>query len=183
MKRILLVSHCVLNTASKLKTYDEKSASEEEGLRKEIVKAAIDCDVQLLQLPCPEFLQYGSNRWGHTQNQFDNVFFRQRCRELLEPIVMQLMEYRSNPKEFEVIGVLGIDGSPSCGVKYTCKGDWGGEFGGRREVQKALDSCTLQSGQGVLMMVLEEMLHEKGISLKMEGLFAPEPQRALSMLS
>ena len=37
MKKILLVSHCLLNTASKLKSYDVSEMKAEEGLRKQIV--------------------------------------------------------------------------------------------------------------------------------------------------
>ena len=66
MKKILLVSHCLLNTASKLKSYDLGDMEAKEALRRSLLKAAIDNGVQLLQLPCPELLQYGARRWGHT---------------------------------------------------------------------------------------------------------------------
>ena len=89
MKKILLVSHCVLNTAAKLKQFHTGEVGQEDALRHQVVRAALDHDIQLLQLPCPELLQYGARRWGHTCDQFDNVFFRQRCREMLQPIVMQ----------------------------------------------------------------------------------------------
>lgn len=181
MKRILLVSHCLLNTASKLKGFDEEQSASEEALRRQVLKRAVDQGVQLLQLPCPEFLQYGAKRWGHTYDQFNNVFFRQRCREMLQPVLLQLKEYLANPEEFEVLGVLGIDGSPSCGVTYTCRAGWGGEFSGR-DVSEVLRSCELKEGSGVLMCVLQEMLMENGIDLKFSGLFAPEPERAFAML-
>ena len=93
MKKILLVSHCLLNTASKLKSYDESEMKAEDSLRKEIIKTAVDNDIHLLQLPCPEFLQYGYRRWGHTYDQFNNVFFRERCREMLQPVILQVKEY------------------------------------------------------------------------------------------
>lgn len=150
-------------------------------MRRKVLKAAIDSGIQLLQLPCPEYLQYGFRRWGHTYDQFNNAFFRHRCREMLEPILLQLEEYLANPEEFEILGVLGIDGSPSCGVKYTCRADWGGEFSGR-DVTDVLNSCTLEEGSGVLMCVLKEMLQERGIELKMDGLFASEPERAMAMI-
>lgn len=182
MKKILLVSHCLLNTASKLKSYDKSEMKAEDGLRKEIIKTALDNDIHLLQLPCPEFLQYGYRRWGHTYDQFNNVFFRERCREMLKPIILQVKEYLENDSEFEIVGVLGIDGSPSCGVKYTCRAPWGGEFSGR-DVTDVLHACHLEEGSGVLMETLKKMLDEEGITLKMEGLFAPEADRALTMVS
>lgn len=180
MKKILLVSHCLLNTASKLKSFDEAAMAAEQELRRKVLQLAIEEDICLLQLPCPEYLQYGYQRWGHTYDQFDNAFFRKRCREMLEPIVLQLEEYLKHADEFQILGVLGIDGSPSCGVKYTCRAKWGGEFEGR-DVAEVFHSCKLESGRGVFMEVFEEMLKEKGICLKLEGLFAPEPERALRM--
>lgn len=181
MKKILLVSHCLLNTASKLKSFDQAEMEAEEQLRRRVLKEAIENGIQLLQLPCPEFLQYGFRRWGHTYDQFNNVFFRERCREMLKPVVLQVKEYLENSEEFELVGILGIDGSPSCGVKYTCRANWGGEFSGR-DVTDVLHSCRLEEGSGVLMTVLKEMLKEEGIELKMDGLFAPESERAMAMV-
>lgn len=181
MKQILLVSHCLLNTASKVKGFKEEAMEKEEALRRQFLHAAIDHGVHLIQLPCPEFLQYGARRWGHTFDQFDNVFFREQCRNMLKPVLLQLQEYMENPEEFELIGVLGIDGSPSCGVKYTCRAPWGGEFSGR-DVTDVLKSCRLSEGSGVFMSVFKEMLKENGIEMKMEGLFAHEPERAMGML-
>lgn len=47
----------------------------EENLRKKFMHKAIDQEVQIIQLPCPEFTLYGPKRWGHVSNQFDNTFF------------------------------------------------------------------------------------------------------------
>lgn len=178
MKRILFVSHCLLNPAAKVRIY---KPSREDALRKQFLHRAIDADVQLIQLPCPEFLQYGSQRWGHTKEQFDHPFFRQRCREMLQPILLQLQEYLQHPEEFEVLGFLGIDGSPSCGVKYTCRGEWGGEFSGR-DVSSALKTCRCAEGPGVMVEVFREMLSENGIPLPMTALFPDEPERAFGIL-
>ena len=101
--------------------------------------------------------------------------------QMLQPVILQVKEYLENDTEFESVGVLGIDGSPSCGVKYTCRAPWGGEFSGR-DVTDVLHSCHLEEGSGVLMETLKKMLEEEGISLQMEGLFAPEADRAMAMV-
>ena len=176
-----MVSHCLLNTAAKVKRFKEKAVADEEALRRDILEEVLQSGVQLIQLPCPEFILYGSRRWGHTREQFDNVFYRQKCRELLAPVILELKEYLSRPEEFEVLGILGIDGSPSCGVKYTCSGDWGGEFSGR-EVDGVLKTVHLADGQGVLMDVFANMLRENEIVLPMDGLFAGERERAFALL-
>lgn len=141
----------------------------------------MDRGIQLLQLPCPELTLYGLDRWGHTRNQFDNPFFRHHCRELLKPILLQLQAYAA-AEEVELLGVLGIDGSPSCGVKYTCTGPWGGDFGGR-DVSGVLAQASTAPGPGVLMEVLAEELAQCGLHLPMDGLYAREPERALALLN
>ncbi|MBW9156842.1 CD3072 family TudS-related putative desulfidase [Clostridium tagluense] len=169
-KKIVLVSHCVLNTASKVVYYNKKDITQEEIDRKNFLCAAIKEDVHFLQLPCPEFNQYGSNRWGHTKEQFDNSFFRDNCRRMLEPIILQMKEYISERDKFEVLGIIGIDGSPSCGVNITCCGEWGGEFSGLDDISEVIDRVNVKNEKGVFMEVLQEMMKENGIDLPMIGL-------------
>ena len=93
MKKILFVSHCILNTASKVVLYNQADIDAEEDLRVRFLTKAVQNGVQLVQLPCPEFTLYGSQRWGHVSNQFDNIFFRNHCRKILQPIIDQMKEY------------------------------------------------------------------------------------------
>lgn len=184
MKKIIFVSHCILNIASKVIMYTPEDMEAEEALRKKFMHLAIDNDIQLIQLPCPEYTLYGADRWGHVSNQFDNVFFRKHCRRILEPIMDQLKEYLAHENRFEVLGFVGVDGSPSCGVDYTCKGNWYGSFEGRENLQETLQSVYLSKGPGVLMSVLLEMLKEEGLDKKLTvtSLFAPEPDKCLNLI-
>ncbi len=184
MQKILFVAHCVLNTASKVVMFADEEMASEEALRRRFLQEAIDSGVQLIQLPCPEFTLYGAKRWGHVSNQFDNPFFRKHCRELLLPVMDELKEYLAHGERFEILGVLGIDGSPSCGVDYTCYGDWFGDFGGRKDLNCVLSSCRIGKGSGVFMSVLSELLSEYGMqdSVKLHGLYAPEPEKCLCLL-
>lgn len=184
MKKIIFVSHCILNTASKVIMYNQEEIDAEETLRKQFMRQVIDNDIQVIQLPCPEFTLYGAKRWGHVSSQFDNVFFRSHCRKLLSPILDQLKEYLANGERFQVLGFVGVDGSPSCGVDYTCFGDWYGSFECRKNLNETLDSCRLGKGSGVLMLTLIEMLKEEHLDDKVAitSLFAPEPEKCLSLL-
>ena len=118
-QKILFVAHCILNISSKVVMWDYDDMAAEEDLRQKFLMKAIPQGIQLVQLPCPEFTLYGPRRWGHVSDQFDNVFFRNHCRKLLEPILDQCEEYLATPERYEVLGFAGIDGSPSCGVDYT----------------------------------------------------------------
>lgn len=161
MKKIIFVSHCILNTASKVVLYNQTDMDAEENLRKKFMHKAIDQEVQIIQLPCPEFTLYGPKRWGHVSNQFDNTFFRDHCRKILAPCIQQLKEYLANEDWFEVLGIVGVDGSPSCGVDYTCCADWYGSFECREGLDKTFNECTLEKKSGIFMQVLKEMLKEK----------------------
>ena len=182
MKKVLFVSHCILNTASKVVLYNQEEMEAEEKLRKEFLNLAINNDIHLIQLPCPEFTLYGAKRWGHVSNQFDNIFFKKHCRKILEPIIDQLKEYLDNENMFEVLGFVGVDGSPSCGVDYTCVGDWYGSFEGRTDLDKTLATADLTKGSGVLFSVLKEMLKEENVNVKVSSLFANEPNKCLDMV-
>lgn len=182
MKKILFVAHCLLNTASKVAREPKDGAKQEEELRIAFLKKALDKGVQLVQLPCPEFTLYGACRWGHVYEQFDSAFFRSHSRRILAPIILELQEYLSHSEKFEVLGIIGIDGSPSCGVSYTCRGEWGGELGGRSDLQGIISTVRLVESAGVFIEVLQQLLVEAEIDLPLIGLFAPERERVLSIL-
>lgn len=185
MKKIVFVSHCILNTASKVVLYNQEEIDAEEALRKEFLQQAIANDIMLIQLPCPEFTLYGAKRWGHVSDQFDNIFFRKHCRKILLPILEQLEEYLANDEMFEVLGFVGVDGSPSCGVDYTCKGNWYGSFGGRTDLSKTLADCHLEKAPGIFMDELQKMLSEHKLDQQVviSSLFAPEPEKCMRIIA
>lgn len=165
MKRLLIVSHCILNTASKV-AMDEKELQEEYRLRRTLMTKVMENDIQLLQLPCPEFILYGSRRWGHVKDQFDHPHFRKECRKMLEPVLMQLEEYLRYPDEYQVLGIVSVDGSPSCGYGLTCRGNWGGELSGNMdEVSVKVGTCKGVKEPGVLMEILEKELKERELQV------------------
>lgn len=184
MKKIVFVSHCILNTASKVVLYNQQEIDAEEALRKEFLQQAIANDIMLIQLPCPEFTLYGAKRWGHVSDQFDNIFFRKHCRKILLPILEQLEEYLANDEMFEVLGFVGVDGSPSCGVDYTCKGNWYGSFGGRTDLSETLADCHLVKAPGIFMDELQKMLSERHLEnkVKITSLFAPEAEKCMKLI-
>ncbi len=162
MKKILVVSHCILNTAAKVRQ-DERALCEENALRGRLLRLALEQDIQLLQLPCPELQLYGSRRWGHVREQFDQPFYRAFAAEILEPVLRQLREYASDPARFAILGIVSVEGSPSCGCHLTCSADWGGEIGERLDA--GLMPAEMAEKPGVFMEILIEALAEAGLSI------------------
>ncbi|WP_373855525.1 CD3072 family TudS-related putative desulfidase [Desulfocucumis palustris] len=121
------MSHCILNSNSKV-----EGLSNSPGIISEVMNLLMEKQIGIIQLPCPEMVVYGIKRWGHVREQFDTLFFREKCQDIIKPITYQLLDYVKNG--YKVIGIIGVDGSPSCGVNLTCSGDWGGEFLGNIDV-------------------------------------------------
>lgn len=170
MKRILVVTHCILNRASKVERYNMDEINEENHLRKELLSEVFKNDIEILQLPCPEFTMYGSKRWGHEKNQFANPFFKSHCNNLLKPIIEQLIEYYTNKEKFEIIGIVAIDGSPSCGYNFTCKGNYGGELGGCASLNKKIESISLENESGIFIEELKKLLDDHNIKIPIRTL-------------
>ncbi|MDR4889366.1 hypothetical protein RGU12_17895 [Fredinandcohnia sp. QZ13] len=106
-KKILLVSHCILN---------QNTVIENEARADGAIMSAIDWAMKegfgFLQLPCPEFTFLGLSRPPMTYDQYNTPEYRKHCKVILEPVLYQAKEYLKNG--YEIAGILGIKSSPSC---------------------------------------------------------------------
>lgn len=102
----------------------------------------------VIQLPCPEALYLGLDRWAVTRNQLDVPEFRRFCRSTIIHYA-DLLEMLA--KKGASIRIVGIAGSPSCGIITTSTGYSGGRV---REAQHEH-----VPGRGIFM---EELLAELG---------------------
>jgi predicted secreted protein len=166
-KKIVLVAHCLLNqnsisdgTADRASQFDE------------IVEFLMANHIGMIQMPCPEFLCLGLDRGDADGSKRPLLEENTRIRELLgEPrhvatlrrkaddLVTQIREYEAYG--FQVLGVIGVDRSPSCGVATTSRG--GAET----------------PGKGLFLEVLSETLAEHEITLPMIGTKTHEPEASL----
>lgn len=170
MDKIVFVAHCILNTSSKVVMDESPEMDEEMELRKQLLLMAAQDNLQVIQLPCPEFTQYGSQRWGHVKEQFDNVFFKTKCKEQLERPLQELSEYLKYPNRFQVLGIIGVEGSPSCGVGLTCSGPWGSSPASGKQWASIVDQCKMINEAGVMIDVLLEELSNRKIEVPVYGL-------------
>lgn len=164
MKKILLLSHCILNKASKVEQ-DEKELQEEYLIRSELMKLINEQDIQMIQLPCPEYLMYGADRWGHVADQFDHPFFRKTCEEIFQPYLLQIKGYLKHPDRFCILGIVSVEGSPSCGWNLTCTGEWRGELSDIDAVKKKVATLEMKQKPGVFMEEISSMLEKEGIKV------------------
>jgi len=169
-KKIILVSHCILNQNS-----ISDGTADYPGTNESIVNLLVQAKVGIIQMPCPEMLCLGLDRGdihgGEREVVVENTRIRhyletpdslQMINDLVKQVVFQVEEYLRNG--FVVLGIIGMNRSPSCGVNTTSKNN--------REVE----------GQGVFFGILRKALEEKNIRMDMIGIKATETEKALKAI-
>ena len=124
-KKLILLAHCILNQNAKL-----DKCAHYPGTIKEISEILIDSGVGLIQIPCPELHYLGLDRkvekgTDPTVEEEDSRIATQMseergisvCKIIVVNLIYQIDEYLKNG--FEIIGLIGINGSPTCGVELT----------------------------------------------------------------
>jgi uncharacterized protein YbbK (DUF523 family) len=124
--RVVLLSHCLLDVNTRY-----LGGAGRAGCVREVVDACADAGLGMVQLPCPEqrawggvlkrrlLLVYGSGRWlpGPLRRALLRAglaWTRVVYRRLARQTARQVADYRRSG--LHVVAVVGVDGSPSCGV-------------------------------------------------------------------
>ena len=126
-KKVVLISHCLLNQNSISDgTADYKCCA------REIVEILLDNHIGILQMPCPELMCLGLDRGdvlGSTRpvvlentrirEQFSRPEISLKLQPLIDHLAHQVEQYKRHG--FKVLGVIGANRSPSCGIDTTSK--------------------------------------------------------------
>lgn len=159
-KSLVILCHCILNCNSKV-----EGIANYEGAQKEIIKYLCEKGYGIIQLPCPEITMYGVKRWGHVKEQFDTPYFRRHCRNIFLPILEQVKDYIKNG--YTIKALIGIEGSPSCGVKKTCSSVlWGGEVGNGYGLEDKIKDLKYVESNGIYIEEISNMLRESNITIR-----------------
>lgn len=156
-QKVAFLAHCLLNQNA----ISDGTAVRPAGFP-EMVSYLLEHGVGIVQLPCPELLCLGLDR-GDPQGAerpvvVENTRIRRamaqaepsrRLARLVADTMAQLLEYRRYG--FQVVGILGANRSPCCGVDTTSQDD-----------QEVL-------GMGVFLEALSHRLEEVGWQIPMVG--------------
>ena len=156
-QKVAFLAHCLLNQNA----ISDGTAVRPAGFP-EMVSSLLEPGVGIVQLPCPELLCLGLDR-GDPQGAersvvVENTRIRRamaqaepsrRLARLVADTMAQLLEYRRYG--FQVVGILGANRSPCCGVDTTSQDD--------QEVP----------GMGVFLETLSRRLEEVGWKIPMVG--------------
>ena len=151
--KIAIVAHCILNQNSRVLGLAERSS-----MITEIVEYFLRKNIGILQMPCPELTYAGVSRQPQTKDQYNTIMFRNHCRKITKEIADQIQDYEKGGIDIEI--VIGVDGSPSCGVNETSKGSTCENMSKNGRVK----------GSGILMEELRFALKEKKISIPFYGI-------------
>jgi len=152
------LAHCILNGNAKVQGLCNYPSS-----ITDVINILLENEIGIIQLPCPEMMTYGVKRWGHVREQFDTAYFRNECQQIMMPIINQLKDYTKNG--YQIVGVIGVDGSPSCGVNKSCSGAWGGEIFGDEDILDRIKRMEFVSKRGIFMEEIKELLDKNNISI------------------
>jgi predicted secreted protein len=157
----VVVAHCHLDVNTKV-----HGLADYAGARLEVIAPLLERGIGIVQLPCPEATFLGMCRWGMTREQYDVAAYRRHCERILAPTIDTLRALADDGCVIEA--VVGVDGSPSCGVGRTCVGYEGGEI----EALFADGASPVAHDAempGVFIEVLKALLDAEGLSVLFRG--------------
>ena len=156
-KRVIFLAHCILNQNA-----ISDGTAGYPAAHADVVRALLDAQVGIVQMPCPELCCLGLDRGDPRGAERPVVVENTRIRaalgtseaaakldRLVDHVMLQIQEYRRHG--FAIVGIVGVNRSPSCGVDTTSDHD--------RELP----------GQGVFLAQLTAALDAAGLSVPVIG--------------
>lgn len=157
-RRVVFIAHCFLNQNA----ISDGTAVYPAAFR-ELLAFFLDTGISIIQMPCPELCCLGLDRGNIHGTDAPVVTENTRIRKemqqpapqrtlaaLVESTMQQIMEYYKHG--FEIVGIIGVNRSPSCGVDTTS------------------DNHMEISGKGLFMEELCRRLSEENLSFPMVGI-------------
>jgi predicted secreted protein len=182
--RVLVVSHCLLNENVRY-----LGGATRPGAVEEVVRAALDHGVGFVQMPCPEQRTWGGvlkkrmlSTYGRGLGWSDRPSARRPLstaaatwtRLALVPLARRVAgEVRDYQQSgMAVVGIVGVGGSPSCGV--TCTMDIDGALADlagcplaalTRQRMTEVVSVRARPGSGLFIAALRQALEHRRVSV------------------
>jgi predicted secreted protein len=110
-KKVILIAQCLVNPYCRVHILGQNFE-----LSRELVDYLMDKRVGIIQYPCPETTAMGLGRNPQGRQQYDNIFFRNHCKELLDIPMLMVREFVKNG--YRLVAFIGLENSPTCGLKW-----------------------------------------------------------------
>ena len=156
-KKIILIAQCLINPYCRVHILGQNFP-----LTIEVTNYLLRNSVGIIQYPCPETTAMGLMRNPQGRQQYDNIFFRNHCKELLQVPMLMVREFLKN--RYRLCCFIGLENSPTCGIHW-----------GRHKVNRyGTESPNSEEGyekdpkdlvlRGIMAEILEEELAKEGIT-------------------
>ena len=116
-KKIILIAQCLINPYCRVHILGQNFP-----LSQELTNYLMGKKVGIIQYSCPETTAMGLQRNPQGRQQYDSVFFRNHCKELLKIPMLMAREFIKN--NYRLTCFIGLENSPTCGIH------WGEHKGG-----------------------------------------------------
>ncbi|MFR7316696.1 MULTISPECIES: CD3072 family TudS-related putative desulfidase [Oscillospiraceae] len=161
-KKVIFIAHCLLNQNA----ISDGTAVYPAAFQ-ELIQRLLEQDVGIVQMPCPELCCLGLDRGDpagaarpvveentRIRGEMEKAETHTRLMSLVEQVMWQITEYRRHG--FKILGIIGANRSPNCGVDTTS------------------DHNAETPGRGRFMEELHKRLQAAGMELPMVGLKASD---------
>ncbi len=183
-KKVIFVSHCILNENTRY-----LGGAFRKGGIDEIIGEIQEQGIGIVQMKCPEQKAWGGvlkkDIWQGLDSKNTILYKLRRMflpifiwntkriyRKIAKEVVAEIKDYIASG--FEVVGIIGIAGSPSCGVNTTLNIEKSVEFLAniniddldRKKMNEfGIREC-LTEGKGLFIEALKDELMKKNIKIK-----------------
>ena len=161
-KKVIFLAHCLLNQNS-----ISDGTADFPCANNNLIIELIKNEIGIVQMPCPELHCLGLDRkniyGGETdviientriRKEMNNSEIKKNLNVLVENVILQIKEYNKN--KFNILGIIGSNRSPSCGVETTS------------------DNNLELKGEGVFIIELKKRLKDENIQIPIIGIKATE---------
>lgn len=169
-KKIILIAHCLLNQNS----ISDGTADLPSQFDK-VINLVMKNKIGIIQLPCPELICLGLDRSDKNGSKRELLIENTRIRKMMEKdtnkkilrnrakkLAWQIGEYKKFG--FDIIGLIGVNRSPSCGVETTTQQN--------KETE----------GRGAFIQTIEEEFKKRKLSIRMIGSSTSKEKESLILI-
>jgi predicted secreted protein len=111
-RKIVLICQCLVNPYCRVHILGQNFP-----LSQELMDFLLRRHVGVIQYLCPETTAMGLMRNPQGRQQYDNVFFRSHCKELLRTPLLMVKEFVEN--RYRLCCFIGLENSPTCSVRWA----------------------------------------------------------------
>ncbi len=161
-KKIILVAQCLINPYCRVHVLGQNFP-----LSHELMDYLMRLRVGIVQYLCPETTAMGLKRNPQGRQQYDNIFFRNHCKDLLQTPFLMVEEFLKNG--YRLVAYVGLHNSPTCGIH------WGKHKVNRYSTESPMPVDNPDPKEPELMGIMAEILSEKFHALNMDVPFLELP--------